>query len=56
MINILVGFIDAPGNYFTEMINVANMWTHEMCRTILDRFTDAKLKREIHKAIRQVAI
>ena len=56
MLNILVGFIDVPGNHFTEMIQVASMWTHEMCRSVLDRFTDGKLKKEIHMAIRQVAI
>ena len=44
MINILMGFVEVPYNQFETFEDVANLWMHEVCRTILDRFTDIDMK------------
>ena len=37
---ILKAFIDAPSSHFEEFSQVAEMWIHEVCRTVLDRISD----------------
>ena len=37
---VLKGIVDAPSAYFSEFEDVAVMWIHEVCRTVLDRFGD----------------
>jgi hypothetical protein len=37
---ILKGFIDAPPSYFEDFAQIAEMWIHEVCRTVLDRMSD----------------
>lgn len=36
----LTGFIDAVPDSFEDFDEVGILWIHEVCRTILDRYSD----------------
>ena len=40
MIYLLNGILDAPNNYYQLIEHVAFIWLNEICRAILDRYTD----------------
>lgn len=40
MLYLLKGLLDVPNNYYQLVDNVAVIWVHEVCRTVLDRYTD----------------
>lgn len=52
---ILGGFIDCAPQIFNDFEDVAYMWIHEVCRTSLDRFTDATTRSNIFKKIKTIA-
>lgn len=40
MLYMLKGIIDAPNNYYQMIEHVAFIWVNEVCRALLDRYTD----------------
>lgn len=40
MMYMLKGIIDAPNNYYQMIEHVAFIWVNEVCRALLDRYTD----------------
>ena len=40
MLYVLKGLLDVPSAYYQLVDNVAVIWVHEVCRTVLDRYTD----------------
>ena len=37
---VLKGILEVPNNYYRYIDNVAMVWVNEICRTVLDRYTD----------------
>ena len=52
---LLKGILDAPGNYFQRIENVALMWVNEVCRTVLDRHTDPVEHEKMYKMLCDIA-
>ena len=55
MLYLLKGIIELPTTYYKEKANVAYIWMHEICRTVLDRFTDDSEKLDLYERTKDIA-
>lgn len=52
LLNILKGISDAPQTYFEDFQDIANIWIHEVCRTITDRIAEQQMTTQLFKRIK----
>ena len=55
MIYILKGILEIPMNYFKMQDNVAFLWMNEVCRTVLDRFSNTLEKSDLYAKTKIIA-
>lgn len=55
LIYLLKGIMDVPSNYFQSTDNVAFLWVNEICRTVLDRFTDPQEHERLYEEAKKIA-
>ena len=55
MLYVLKGVLDVPNNYFRLIDNVALVWVNEVCRTVLDRYTDPYEQEKLYEMVTNVA-
>ena len=56
MLYMLKGIVEVPNNYYRMKENVAFIWMHEICRTVLDRFTDASERLELYERTKEIGM
>ena len=55
LLYILKGIMDVPNNYFRLVDNVALVWVNEICRTVLDRYTDPAEQEKLYEMVLNIA-
>lgn len=55
LLYLLKGLIDAPSNYFQNLDSVAFLWVNEICRTVLDRYTDPFEQEKLYEEAKKIA-
>ena len=55
LIYLLKGIIDVPNSYFKNAGAVACVWTNEVCRTVLDRYTDPLEQEKLYSVVIEIA-
>ena len=55
MLYIFKGIVELPTTYFKSIESVASLWMHEICRTVLDRFTDHSEKVILYEKTKAIA-
>ena len=51
---IMKGILEIPSNYYKMKENVAFIFMHEVCRTVLDRFIDVNEKEELYEKTKDI--
>ena len=52
---ILKGILEVPNNYYKNMDNIAILWVNEVCRTVLDRYTDPREHERHYNKLCEIA-
>ena len=52
LLYIMTAFLESPNSSFNDCDEVASMWMHEVCRSVLDRYSDQKLKTKLFREIK----
>ena len=55
MLYLFKGIVELPTTYFKSIESVAYLWMHEICRTVLDRFTDHAEKVIMYDRTKEIA-
>ena len=55
MIYILKGILEMPQNHFKMQENVAFLWVNEVCRTVLDRFSNTREQKDLFEKVKVIA-
>ena len=55
LINMTKGLLEVPNNYYKAMENVAILWVNEVCRTVLDRYTDPREHEKFYAEVCRIA-
>ena len=52
---LLKGVLEVPNNYYRYIDNVAMVWVNEVCRTVLDRYTDPLEQEKLYEITKEIA-
>ena len=55
MLYLLKGMVELPTTYYKNKGSVAYIWMHEVCRTVLDRYTDHPEKIALYERTKAIA-
>ena len=55
LVFLLKGLLDVPNSYYKNADSVAIVWANEVCRTVLDRYTDPLEQERLYSVVKDVA-